>query len=84
MEITLIVALLAAWSMGQGLAYLGYIRLGRTTDMDQTRRVLRVGLAAGLAVVAAALAVTGRVAHAPPSALLFGRARACTCSAPAP
>ena len=71
-EIALIVALLAAWSMGQGLAYLGYIRLGRTTDMDQTRRVLRVALAAGLLVVAAALAVTGRVAHAPPSALLFG------------
>src|SRR5580704_2014031 len=71
-EIALIVALLAAWSMGQGLAYLGYIRLGRTTDMDQTRRVLRVALAAGLVVVAAALAVTGRVVHAPPSALLFG------------
>ena len=71
-EIALIVALLAAWSMGQGLAYLGYIRLGRTTDMDQTRRVLRVALAGGLVVVAAALAVTGRVAHAPPSALLFG------------
>jgi hypothetical protein len=66
------VALLAAWSMGQGLAYLGYIRLGRTTDMDQTRRVLRVALAAGLLVVAAALAVTGRAVHAPPSALLFG------------
>jgi hypothetical protein len=71
-EIALIVALLAAWSMGQGLAYLGYIRLGRTTDMDQTRRVLRVALALGLLVVAAALAVTGRLVHAPPSALLFG------------
>jgi hypothetical protein len=71
-EIALIVALLAAWSMGQGLAYLGYIRLGRTMDMDQTRRLLRVALAGGLAVVAAALAVTGYVVHAPLSALLFG------------
>jgi hypothetical protein len=71
-EMALIVALLAAWSIGQGLAYLGYIRLGRTMDMDQTRRLLRVALVGGLAVVAAALAVTGRVVHAPPSALLFG------------
>ncbi len=71
-EVALIVALLAAWSMGQGLAYLGYIRLGRTMDMDQTRRLLRVALVAGLAVVTAALAVTGHVVHAPLSALLFG------------
>jgi hypothetical protein len=71
-EVALIVALLAAWSMGQGLAYLGYTRLGRTMDTDQTRRVLRLALAAGLAVVAAALAVAGRVAHTPAPALLFG------------
>ena len=71
-EIALIVALLAAWSMGQGLAYLGYTRLGLTMDTDQTRRVLRVALACGLAVVAAALAVTGYVVHAPRPALLFG------------
>jgi hypothetical protein len=71
-EIALIVALLAAWSMGQGLAYLGYIRLGLTMDMNQTRLLLRVALAGGLAVVAVALAVTGYVVHAPLSALLFG------------
>jgi hypothetical protein len=71
-EVALIVALLAAWSMGQGLAYLGYTRLGRTLDTNQTRRLLRVALACGLAVVAAALAVTGQVVHAPLSALLFG------------
>jgi hypothetical protein len=71
-EVALIVALLAAWSMGQGLAYLGYIRLGRTMDTDQTRRVLRVALAAGLVVEAAALAVAGWVVHASTSALLFG------------
>jgi hypothetical protein len=71
-EIALIVALVAAWSMGQGLAYLGYTRLGRTMDTDQTRRLLRVALACGLAVVAAALAITGHVVHTPRSALLFG------------
>jgi hypothetical protein len=71
-EIALIVALVAAWSMGQGLAYLGYTRLGRTMDTNETRRLLRVALACGLAVVAAALAVTGHVVHAPLPALLFG------------
>jgi hypothetical protein len=71
-EVTLIVALLAAWSLGQGLAYLGYTRLGRTLDMAQTRRVLRVGLAIGIVAIALAMAGVGRVAHAPTSALLFG------------
>jgi hypothetical protein len=71
-EVALIVALLAAWSMGQGLAYLGYTRLGLTMDTDQTRRLLRVALGCGLAVVAAALALTGYVVHAPLSVLLFG------------
>ncbi len=71
-EITLIVALLVAWSTGQGLAYLGYIRLGRTTDLDQTRRLLRVALVAGLAVVTVALLTTAHLAHAPLSALIFG------------
>jgi hypothetical protein len=69
--ITLIVALLVAWSAGQGLAYVGYIRLGRTLDRDQTRRLLRVALMIGLAVVAVALSVTARVVDAPTSALFF-------------
>jgi hypothetical protein len=71
-EITLIVALLVAWSTGQGLAYVGYIRLGRTTDVAQTRAVLRVALTVGLAVVAVALATTAHLARAPTSALIFG------------
>jgi hypothetical protein len=71
-EITLIVALLAAWSTGQGLAYVGYTRLGRTLDKGQTRRVLRVALTVGLAVIAVALATTARLAHAHTSALIFG------------
>jgi hypothetical protein len=71
-EITLIVALLAAWSLGQGLAYLGYTRLGRTLDMAQAKRVLRGGLAIGLAVIVLAMVAIGRFVHAPTSALLFG------------
>jgi hypothetical protein len=69
---TLVVSLLVAWSVGQGLAYLGYSRLGRTTDTDQARRLLRIGLAAGLAVVAAALATTALIVHPSSSALVFG------------
>jgi hypothetical protein len=71
-EITLIVALAVAWSTGQGLAYLGYTRLGRTMDTGQTRRVLRLGLAIGLGVVALAMLATSRVVHPPLSALVFG------------
>jgi hypothetical protein len=71
-EFALIVALAVAWSMGQGLAYLGYTRLGRTMDVGQTRRVLRLALAAGLTVVVLAMVVTGRVLHTPTSALAFG------------
>ena len=71
-EVALIVALIVAWAMGQGVAYLGYTRLGRTLDPGQTRRVLRAGLAVGLAVVALAMALTGRLAHVPAPALAFG------------
>jgi hypothetical protein len=69
---TLVVALLAAWSMGQGLASLGYLRLGRSADTDQARRLLRVGLVTGLALLAAALAVTAAVVRPSDSALAFG------------
>lgn len=69
---TLVVALLAAWSAGQGLAHLGYARLGRTTDADQARRLLRTALAGGLAVVAAALATAALVVHPSASVLAFG------------
>ena len=49
--VTLIVALLVAWSAGQGLAYFGYTRLGRTLDMNEARRVMRFALLGGLTVV---------------------------------
>jgi hypothetical protein len=71
-EATLIVALLVAWSAGQGLAYLGYIRLGRTASVDQTRVLLRVALAAGLAVVALVMTVTALLVHSSPPVAYFG------------
>jgi hypothetical protein len=70
--VTLIVALLVAWSAGQGLAYFGYTRLGRTMDMNEARRVMRFALAGGLAVVTVAMAVTGHLVHATGSVMLFG------------
>jgi hypothetical protein len=70
--ITLIVALLVAWSTGQGLAYFGYTRLGRTMDMNEARRVMRFALVGGLAVVTVAMAVTGHLVHATGSVMLFG------------
>ena len=53
---TLVVALLAAWSLSQGLAYLGYARLGRSTAGEE-RTLLRIGLAAALAGVVLAVAM---------------------------
>jgi hypothetical protein len=73
--ITLIVALVVAWSAGQGLAFLGYTRLGRTLDMNQTRRVLRLGLVIGLGLILLAMFAVSRVVqpiHPTTSVLLFG------------
>jgi len=60
--IALIVALLVAWSLSQGLAYLGFLRLGQT-DAGQARRLLRAGLAAGLTVELLAMAATRVLVH---------------------
>jgi hypothetical protein len=68
----LITALLASWAASQGLASLGYRRLGRTTDTDQARRVLRAGLAAGLALITLIMGGTALLAHARPSVVVFG------------
>jgi len=50
----LIVALLTSWGLSQGLAYVGYVRLGRGAQA-QARRVLLAGLAAGLLGVCLAM-----------------------------
>jgi hypothetical protein len=68
---TLVLALLVAWGLSQGLASLGYQRLG-TADAGQARRVLRAGLAAGLAVAGLAMAVAALILHTHLPVLMFG------------
>jgi hypothetical protein len=70
----LIIALLTAWAASQGLASLGYQRLGRTAGRGQARRLLRAGLAAGLTLVALIMAGSALLLHARLPAALFGGA----------
>jgi hypothetical protein len=70
----LITALLAAWAASQGLASLGYLRLGRTTDRGQAKRLLRAGLLAGLGLIALIVAGSALLVHARLSAVVFGTA----------
>jgi hypothetical protein len=67
----LVVALLAAWGLSQGLASIGYLRLG-TTNLAQARRVLRTGLLAGLVLVGAGMAAMALAVHPHTLVLLFG------------
>lgn len=68
----LITALLAAWAASQGLAALGYQRLGRTTDRDQARRLLRAGMLAALLLITAIMAGTALLVHARLPVVIFG------------
>jgi hypothetical protein len=68
----LVVSLLVAWALSQGLATIGYLRLGMTGDTAQTRRVLRAGLVAGLVLVSLAMTALGLVVHARLPVLMFG------------
>jgi hypothetical protein len=67
----LIVALLVAWSLAQGLAYLGYLRLGQLGP-DQARNMLRAGLAVALLLVAGAMLATRALTGAHWPVLAFG------------
>jgi hypothetical protein len=67
----LVAALLAAWALSQGLAYLGYTRRGQAGPGHE-RPLLRRGLAVGLAVVVLAVSLTALLAHAPLAVVLFG------------
>jgi hypothetical protein len=69
--VALVVALLVAWGLSQGLAAVGYLRLG-TTDPDQARHVLRAGMLVCLAGVVAAMTLTGIAVHAHSLVLFFG------------
>jgi hypothetical protein len=67
----LIVALLTSWTLSQALAYVGYVRLGRAGSA-RAARLLLVGMTITVAGVALALALTGLVAHARVTGLIFG------------
>jgi hypothetical protein len=68
----LITALLAAWAVSQGLASLGYQRLGRSGDRDQGRALLRAGMLAGLVLITAVMAATALLWHARLPVIIFG------------
>jgi hypothetical protein len=74
LHVVLITALLAAWAASQGLASLGYLRLGRTTDRGQAKRLLRAGLLAGLALIALIMSGATLLMHARLPVLIFGAA----------
>jgi len=67
----LVVALLSGWGLSQGLAAVGYLRLG-TSGLGQARHVLRAGLACCVVAVAVIMTVTALVVHARPLVLAFG------------
>ena len=67
----LLMSLLVSWLTSQALAYLGYLRLGRT-DAGQAQQLLRAGLAAGLAILVLAMGSTAVVWHAHLGVIMFG------------
>jgi hypothetical protein len=69
---SLVVALLVAWGLSQGLACIGYLRRAGSADEGQVKRVLRAGLAAGLVLVALAMLAARLDLHSHPLVLFFG------------
>lgn len=67
----LVTALLSSWGLSQGLAAVGYLRLG-VAGPGQARRVLRSGLAATLVTVALIMTATTLIVHARPAVFAFG------------
>ncbi|MBO0830383.1 MAG: hypothetical protein J2P28_14090 [Actinobacteria bacterium] len=66
-----IVALLVSWTLSQGLAYLGYLRLGQGVPA-QAERILLAGLGIGVAAVLAAMFTVSLLAPARTPVLMFG------------
>jgi hypothetical protein len=67
----LVVALLSSWALSQGLAYLGYARLGRS-DTVQAARVLLPGMTAGAGATGLVMALTAAGGHVHMPVLAFG------------
>jgi hypothetical protein len=72
-RVAIIVALLVSWTLSQGLAYLGYLRLGQGAGV-QAQRVLLAGLGAGMAAMLAAMSVVSVVVSVGMPVLVFGAA----------
>ena len=68
---TLVVALLTGWALSQGLACIGFLRLGTGGGL-QAQWVLRAGLPVGLALVAVAMTAMASAVQARTAVLLFG------------
>jgi hypothetical protein len=71
----LLAALLSGWGLSQGLAAVGYLRLG-ASGPDGARRVLRSGLAFCLVAVALIMAATMLATRARPPVVAFGAGEA--------
>lgn len=67
----LVIALVSGWGLSQGLAAVGYRRLG-TSGPAQARLVLGTGLACCLVAVALVTVATALLVHARPPVLAFG------------
>lgn len=67
----LVTALLSGWGLSQGLAAVGYLRLGMSGPA-QARRVLRTGLAGCLVAVALIMTTTTLIVHARLPVFAFG------------
>jgi hypothetical protein len=67
----LIIALLCSWGLSQGLAAVGFQRLGMAGP-EQARRVLRTGLAGCLVLMTLVMAATMLTVHARPPVVAFG------------
>ena len=72
---TLVISLLTGWGLSQGLAALGYMRLG-TSGPGPARRVLRMGLTWCLVAVAVVLGITMLTTHTRLAVVAFGAGEA--------
>ena len=71
----LVIALLTGWGLSQGLAAIGYLRLGASSQ-DDARRVLRGGLACCLVAVVLVMAATMFAVRPRPPVVAFGAGEA--------
>jgi len=67
----LIISLVAAWSLSQGVAHLGYRRLGEA-DPGRVRRLLWASLATGVCLQVLAVTATAAIVHAHADVVMVG------------